>query len=123
MVLKLEALVNEFVQDGLDEADRIHKKSFENVIEDASIPVGEGGRMPVIEGNLRNSISVNGSSGETSYAIGIAAAPRGGDLDAIWDVPYATTVEFGRNGNPGRAFATGAVLKWPEFVAQNTRSG
>jgi len=104
--------------------DAVLKDSTQTVIRTAQKTKAKGGRMPVITGNLRNSLqsSIAGGAsgqGEESYIM-VAATIKGGDLATFtWgnsEFPYARPVNNGRNGRPGAHFVEGAVDQWPAIV-------
>ena len=104
---------------------------------------GQGGRMPVDTGFLRNSIAVHfdgepmppiiynpGSykaklqragalAGNIDNAYAKIAVAESGDIIYItWNANYAPIVEYGFNG-PARLFATSAAEKWDTIVKSN----
>ena len=104
--------------------DAVLKDAAQSVIAVAQVPREKGGRMPVITGNLRNSLQssiAGGALGEGAEShVMVAATMTGGDLATFtWgngDVPYAAAVNNGRNGRPGAHFVEGAVDQWPAIV-------
>ena len=104
--------------------DAVLKDATQSVIAVAQVSREKGGRMPVITGNLRNSLQssiAGGASGEgkESYIM-VAGNMKGGDLATFtWgndDVPYAAAVNNGAQGRPGAHFVEGAVDQWPAIV-------
>jgi len=104
--------------------DAVLKDATQSVVAVAQVPREKGGRMPVITGNLRNSLqsSIAGGAsgeGEESYIM-VAGNMKGGDLATFtWgnsEFPYARPVNNGRNGRPGAHFVEGAVDQWPAIV-------
>lgn len=86
-----------------EQALNIIRESAQDVIEDAQLPKAMGGRMPVVTGNLRNSLqsSLNGSgltSGEQSYILTIASMELGDLVTFGWTAEYALRQEFGFTG-------------------------
>lgn len=116
-----------------EQALNIIRESAQDVIEDAQLPKAMGGRMPVVTGNLRNSLqsSLNGSgltSGEQSYILTIASMELGDLVTFGWTAEYALRQEFGFTGTdalgrnydqPGNQFAGVAAAKWTQFVEAN----
>jgi len=104
--------------------DAVLKDATQSVVAVAQVSRDKGGRMPVITGNLRNSLqsSIAGGAsgeGEESYIM-VAGNMKGGDLATFtWgnsEFPYARPVNNGRNGRPGAHFVEGAVDQWPAIV-------
>ena len=104
--------------------DAVLKDATQSVVAVAQVSRDKGGRMPVITGNLRNSLQssvAGGASGEgkESYIM-VAAGMKGGDLATFtWgndDIPYAAAVNNGARGRPGAHFVEGAVDQWPAIV-------
>ena len=105
------------------------KDATQSVVAVAQQTKAKGGRMPVITGNLRNSLQssiAGGASGEgESSHILVAPLMKGGDLATFtWgndDVPYAAAVNNGNRGRPGEHFVEGAVDQWPAIVRASIR--
>ena len=101
--------------------DAVLQDAGQSVIAVAQVSRNKGGRMPVITGNLRNSLesSIAGGAkvdGEESYIL-VAGNMKGGDLGTfVWRAKYAAAVNNGRNGRPGAHFVEGAVDQWPAIV-------
>lgn len=123
MTSRIGNIIRDFGDDMAEASDRVSKRSFINVMQDASIPVSQGGRMPVATGNLRDSVCVRTSasavSGVENIASGANSAPARSFVEGSWEADYADDVEFGANGVPARAFARVALAKWEGFVATN----
>ena len=109
--------------------DAVLKDATQSVVAVAQQTKAKGGRMPVITGNLRNSLesSIAGGAkgdGEESYIL-VAGNMKGGDLATFtWgnsEFPYARPVNNGRNGRPGAHFVEGAVDQWPAIVRASIR--
>ena len=108
--------------------DAVLKDATQSVIAVAQQTKAKGGRMPVITGNLRNSLQssiAGGASGEgKSSHILVAPLMKGGDLATFtWgndDVPYAAAVNNGNRGRPGAHFVEGAVDQWSAIVRAST---
>lgn len=114
--------------------DAIVGGSTERVFEIAQTPRARGGRMPVVEGVLRNSFqaSLNGStslSGPVAYEM-IAAQMKAGDVaQGGWTAEYARRVNSGFTGTDARGrtynqegahFLEGAAMQWPSIVREET---
>lgn len=111
------------------------KQSAQDVVSRAQKSRDDGGRMPVVEGNLRNSliVALNGSSvgkGKDSYINAIPLMKAGDELFIGWTAEYARRVEYGFQGadklgrvydQDGAGFFRGAVEKWPHFIMRNAR--
>ena len=101
--------------------DAVLKDATQSVVAVAQVSREKGGRMPVITGNLRNSLqsSVAGGAsgeGEESYIM-VAGNMKGGDLATFtWTAEYAAAVNNGNRGRPGAHFVEGAVDEWPAIV-------
>ena len=104
--------------------DAVLKDATQSVIAVAQQTKAKGGRMPVITGNLRNSLQssiAGGASGEGEAShILVAPQMKGGDLATFtWgnsEYPYAAAVNNGNRGRPGAHFVEGAVDQWPAIV-------
>ena len=101
--------------------DAVMKDATQSVVAVAQQTKAKGGRMPVITGNLRNSLQssiAGGASGEgkESYIM-VAGNMKGGDLATFtWTAEYAAAVNNGNRGRPGAHFVEGAVDQWPAIV-------
>ena len=101
--------------------DAVLKDATQSVIAVAQQTKAKGGRMPVITGNLRNSLqsSIAGGAmgdGASSYIL-VAGNMKGGDLATFtWTAEYAAAVNNGNRGRPGAHFVEGAVDQWPAIV-------
>ena len=106
--------------------DAVLKDATQSVIAVAQVSRDKGGRMPVITGNLRNSLesSIAGGAkvdGEESYIL-VAGNMKGGDLATFtWTAEYAAAVNNGNRGRPGAHFVEGAVDQWPAIVRASIR--
>lgn len=102
-----------------DRLRRVRAHATMAVVEDASRPRSEGGRMPVDLGNLKNSI--RGAVGTVptgaseSPAAAVARARMEDHIFIGWTANYAWVQEI-RNG-----FMRGATTKWSSFVADAIR--
>lgn len=104
--------------------DAVVLQSAQDVLEDASRPVAQGGNMPVDSGYLRNSVAVAINAEPTSptgpaFIGSLAGFEMGDTISARWTANYAVHVEYGARGRAGRAFVRQAMQKWPAFVAAN----
>ena len=113
--------------------DAVLKDATQSVVAVAQQTKAKGGRMPVITGNLRNSLQssiAGGASGEGEAShILVAPQMKGGDLATFtWgnsEYPYARRVNNGFTGadslgrtysQVGAHFVEGAVDQWPAIV-------
>ena len=110
--------------------DAVLKDATQSVVAVAQVSRDKGGRMPVITGNLRNSLqsSVAGGAmgeGASSYILA-AAGMKGGDLATFtWTAEYARRINSGFTGadslgrnysQVGAHFVEVAVDQWPAIV-------
>lgn len=101
---------------------QIVKKSAERVFEEAQRPESEGGRMPVEDGTLRESLTFEGgASGAESFREAAAKMEPGDVLVGEWRAMHGTMQEFGfqhRNGKeiPGKHFASEAANRFDQIV-------
>jgi hypothetical protein len=101
--------------------DAVLKDATQSVVAVAQVSRDKGGRMPVITGNLRNSLQssiAGGASGEGEAShILVAPQMKGGDVATFtWTAEYAAAVNNGNRGRPGAHFVEGAVDQWPAVV-------
>ncbi len=84
------------------------------------------GKIPVLTGDLRNSLTVGGAKGGEAYVAAIAGMEVGDVLRFEWTQPYAARIEFGFVGTDslgrsynqaGRHFIGANAAKWEQFVA------
>jgi len=80
--------------------------------------------------NLKNSLTSNGTEGETSYTVALGAYDIGDTLTFAWTAPYALRMELGFTGEDskgrtydqaGRHFVGANARKFPEFVAARVK--
>lgn len=116
-------------------AEAVFKQSVQDVLRIAQTPKNAGGRMPVKDGILRNSLQsrLNGTTimtGEASYTAALAGWSAGDVIEAGWTTDYARRMEYGFVGTDslgrtynqaGNFFVRNAVLEWPRIVAENAR--
>lgn len=131
------AQVDDWVLQSIIRMKVVRNKSIEMVVNDAQLPVGKGGRMRVDTGFLRASgqMSLNGmptgpvrgdddakqfqygdGSEITPVSLILARASLGTNLFFGWTANYAKA----REAKDG--FLRLAVQRWPEFVAEATRT-
>ena len=110
--------------------DAVLKDATQSVVAVAQVSRDNGGRMPVITNNLRNSLqsSIAGGAfaeGEASHIL-VAPQMKGGDLATFtWTAEYARRINSGFTGadslgrnysQVGAHFVEGAVDQWPAIV-------
>lgn len=111
----------------------IFRGSAARVLEHASVPKGQGGRMPVDTGFLRNSVraSTEGvpNSGSTDPALAFARMVVGDSVTVGWTAAYAMRMEHGFAGEDklgrtyaqqGNGFLRAAVQNWDAIVKEVT---
>ena len=104
--------------------DAVVMQSAQDVLTDASLPVAQGGNLPVLTGYLRNSLAVAINSEPTTstgpeVTAQIAGFEMGDTISARWTANYAIHVEYGARGRAGRAFMRQAASKWQAVVTKN----
>ena len=123
---RFAAQVAEFERKTLAKLLRIIRIAAQDVFADAQKPVGEGGRMPVDTGFLRNTAQsgLNGftiGEGPDAYVLSLAQMNIGDTVYIVWTAEYARHVEYGTTRMPARFFMRGAAQKWQMFVNQAAR--
>lgn len=129
------ASVADFVKRAKEAQDAIYRDSVQDVIADAQLDRGNGGRMPVDTGYLRNTMAsdLNGAgmfATDQKNEISLTLVEMGaGDIAHFaWTADYAMRQELGFVGDDslgrtyeqgGNYFVTGAAARWAEFVAIN----
>lgn len=122
--------VDEWILKSQELTEAVVKDAAQEMAISASVPVGSGGRMPVIDGFLRNSIaaSINslpsgenkkpkdyvGSWNPTELVTVINRMKLGDKLYIGWTAIYAQKREN------DRMFMRTAAQNWPQFVAEST---
>lgn len=114
----------------------VQKESAQEVITRAQRPVAQGGSMPVVTANLRNSliVAINGmkkGEGPDSHINAIPMMRAGDELFIGWTAEYARRMEYGFDGvdslgrryrQQGYGFLRLAVQHWPRIVESTARS-
>ena len=128
------AQLDEWARMTKERMDAIVAGSTDRVFEIAQTPKARGGKMPVVEGVLRNSFqaSLNGTtslSGPVAYEM-VAAQMKAGDVaQGGWTAEYARRVNSGFTGTDslgrtynqeGAHFLEDAAMKWPTVVREET---
>jgi len=79
---------------------------------------------------LKNTLTSNGTEGETSYTVALGSYDIGDTLTFAWTAPYALRMELGFTGEDskgrtynqaGRHFVGQNARRFPEFVAKRAR--
>jgi len=109
----------------------IFRESATKLMEEASTPEGQGGKMPVDTGFLRNSAaaSIEGmpDDGALTPALVFATMELGQTVWAGWTAKYAMRMEHGFFGEDalgrkyaqaGKGFARAAAQRWDFIVAE-----
>lgn len=115
--------------------EAVVKQSAQDLADEASIPVSQGGNMPVKDGFLRNSrvgglnvepagpvekpSGYHDTSGPPPLELVLAGFEMGDTILIRWTANYAGYIEYGTRGRPGRAFVRQAATKWASFVSAN----
>jgi len=120
------AQIRNFEKKTLEKLRRIIQIAAQSAFQDAQKPIGEGGRMPVDTGFLRDSeqSGLNGSviaKGQDTYVLSIAQVKIGDVLFLVWTAEYAAYVEYGTSRMPARFFMRGAAQQWQRFVDEAAR--
>lgn len=127
--------VGSWVADSKKRTLAVLKKSAEDTVRTAQKTKSQGGRMPVVESNLRNSliVALNGTKvggGKDSYVNAIPLMKIGDELLIGWTAEYARRVEYGFKGTDslgrtydqdGAGFLRLATQKWVFNVNRNAR--
>lgn len=99
-------------------------------------PVAQGGSMPVVDGNLRNSflVAINGTKvkeGGEAHMTALALYKNGDEIFMGWTAEYARRMEYGFDdvdslgrayNQQGYGFVRLAVQQWDSIVKANARS-
>ncbi|MCH9666145.1 MAG: hypothetical protein K0U41_09930 [Gammaproteobacteria bacterium] len=108
--------VRNFGTEALRGVKRVRDEAAIAVLQEASRPESAGGRMPVASGRLRDSITVNGTSGVRQISGAVEGVRLNTRIIAEWDSDYAVAVEYGANGNRPAAFARSASARWEQYI-------
>lgn len=118
--LDFDAQVAEWVRQVKDAAEAVALEAAQATLTDAQLPVAQGGNMPVLTGNLRNSLAVGINTEPTErtpdFTARLAGFELGDTISARWTADYAAYVEYGTRGRPGRAFVRQAAQRWGQHV-------
>lgn len=133
MASKFGAQVRAFAEKAKAMQSAIFRESATLLVEEANTPEGQGGRMPVDTGFLRNSsaASVEGmpADGALVPALVFATMHLGQTVWVGWTAKYAMRMEHGFQGEDslgrtyaqaGKGFARAAAQRWDFIVAEVT---
>lgn len=136
MVKTFYAQLQDFADACMEDMEAVMKASIQDTVKEMQTPVGEGGRMPVVDGFLRGSLAsdVNGGGfgapSADSYAVAIAGMKVGDTARFAYTVAYAMRQEMGFVGpdklgrvyeQAGKHFMGSAAANFPNHVATNIR--
>lgn len=136
MAKRFSQQISDFVAKSEARTRAVMQESAKELVTRAQRPVAQGGSMPVVTGNLRNSlvVAINGvkiGEGGDSHMTAIAAYRVGDEIFVGWTANYARRMEYGftgtdslgRNYNQqGYHFLGLAVQKWQSIVLANVKS-
>lgn len=133
MASKFGTQVRIFAEKAKAMQDAIFRESATKLMEEANMPEGQGGKMPVDTGFLRNSVvaSTDGvlSTGGQAPALVFAMMELGQTVWSGWTAAYAMRMEFGFYGEDslgrtyaqaGKGFARAAAQRWDFIVDEVT---
>lgn len=125
------AQVKAFADKSKRKQEVIFRTSAARVLNEANVPVGQGGRLPLDTGNLMNSITAGTTpGGGQDPGLVFAKLEVGQTAYAGWSAAYAARMEFGFVGpdslgrvynQQGRAFLRSSVQRWQEYVDDAAR--
>lgn len=119
MAESFTASLKGFSEKAVRNAELILKQSAQEVFELAQVPSAKGGRMPVVTGFLRGSLTcgLNGSTsltGPESYVLAVAPMRLGDIMEGGWTAVYALAMEY-----YGYFYMRNAAVNWQQIVAKN----
>ena len=131
MAAKFGAQVRAFAEKAKSMQLAIFRESAQRLMEEANTPEGQGGRMPVDTGFLRNSsaASLEGmpTDGARDPPLVFAGMDLGQTVWAGWTAAYAMRMEHGFYGEDslgrtyaqaGKGFARAAAQRWDFIVSE-----
>ncbi|MXN46058.1 hypothetical protein GR138_12740 [Shinella kummerowiae] len=136
--MSFAATISEWGQAELERAEAIYQTAAQTVANEVRNPREEGGRMPVITGNLRRSLMASTSEmptikpEQTTFAdsgieMVIAGAELGGAVYLGFQAAYAPRMNYGFVGEDslgrvynqaGFGFVDAVAQRWPQIVAE-----
>lgn len=100
--------------------DHVAQTASRDIVDVVQTPRDQGGRMPVVSGDLRESatVSVNGipTGGGDDAARGAAIMSAGDTLRLRYESPYAKLANVGQDKRDGARFIEGAEDQWDGVV-------
>lgn len=123
------------IQQFRDKVDKrltfVLQNSFQQVMDTAQTPKGDGGNMPVDFNILRGSLVsyVNGAQagkGADSYTVAIQGVEWGDEVSSFWTAAYARRMNYGYTGTDslgrtynqaGNFYRENAVAGWQGIVS------
>lgn len=128
MAKSFTAQLQAFVDKTERKMTAVLRQSVEDVFRIAQTTVAQGGSMPVLNSDLRNSLAteINGASvaeGPDSYTLAVAQLEPGDHLRGAWTEEYAIVrhykpEDFGQGGGMWR---DKAAAQWQGIVDANAR--
>lgn len=136
--MSFAATISEWGQAELERAEAIYQTAAQTVANEVRHPREEGGRMPVIKGNLRRSLMASTSEMPTikpeqktftdsGVEMVIAGAELGGAVYLGFQAAYAARMNYGFVGEDslgrvynqaGYGFVDAVAQRWPQIVAE-----
>ena len=136
--MSFSATIGEWGRAELERAEAIYQASAQTVANEVRNPREEGGRMPVITGNLRRSLMASTSEMPTikpeqktftdsGVEMVIAGAELGGAVYLGFQAAYAPRMNYGFVGEDslgrvynqaGYGFVDAVAQRWPQIVAE-----
>jgi Bacteriophage HK97-gp10, putative tail-component len=121
------AQIKAFADRSKEKIEAVVKQSAQEVFSIAQTPIGQGGRMPVDTGFLRNSLAaeLNGATvggGADAYVLAVAGMELGDVIFAGWTANYARFQEYGTSAMAGNFYMLGAAQQWQAIVARNAEA-
>lgn len=128
--------ISDFVSKSKARTKAVIEESAKEVVTRAQRPAAEGGSMPVVTANLRNSlvVAISGNlvgKGGDSHITALARYKLGDEIFIGWTAAYARRMEYGFDDvdklgrvyrQQGYGFLRKAAQKWPSIVYNNARS-
>lgn len=138
--MSFAATISEWGRAELERAEAIFQTAAQTVANEVRTPVAAGGRMPVKDGNLRNSLLASTTAmpqvkeGQAKYtdpaseiALTIAGAELGSVVFLGFQAAYGPRMNYGFVGEDslgrvynqaGYGFVDAVAQRWPQIVAE-----
>ncbi|MBX4870581.1 hypothetical protein HJA85_27040 [Rhizobium bangladeshense] len=136
--LSFAAQVSQWAKEELEREEAVFQMAAQAVANEVSMPVAEGGRMPIDTGNLRRSLMASTSAmptikegketfTDTGVELVIAGAELGGSIFLGFQAAYAARMNYGFVGTDalgrtfnqtGYGFVDAVAQRWPQIVAE-----